>query len=275
MRINLLNKLLIGFFLCISCSPLKKLELSQDIKVLNEKKLLDSLIAHKINPQWMKVRGNADVTINNDEQAVEIYIRSKFDSIIWINISKFKKKIFRSLIEKDSIKMTFEYPEKTFFQGSTKTFNDITGIFLNYNLIEELITGGSYIQYINKKFKLDITENNYHIQTHSLKKVKKIIQKRTNKNTSYIYESWIDPISFNCKKIKILNPENNSKISINYNNWKNFEGYDLPTNIQLTINNNDLEYYISMNFKSIKLDQPQKFPFTSTFKDYKSIQENE
>ena len=171
--------------------------------------------------------------------------------------------------------MTFEYPEKTFFQGTTKTFNDITGIFLNYNLIEELITGGSYIHHINQKFKLDIIENNYHIQTHSPKKVKKIIQKRTIKNTSYIYESWIDPISFNCKKIKILYPENKSEIDISYNNWKNLEGYNLPTNIQLAINNNDLEYYISMNFKSIKLDQPQKFPFTSTFKDYKSIQENE
>ena len=54
MRINLLNKILIGFFLCVSCSPLKKLELSQDIKVLNEK-LLDSLLAHKINSQWMKL----------------------------------------------------------------------------------------------------------------------------------------------------------------------------------------------------------------------------
>ena len=120
-----------------------------------------------------EIRGNADVTINDDEQAVEIYLRSKFDSVIWINISKFKKKIFRSLIKKDSIKMTFEYPEKTFFQGTTKTFNDITGIFLNYNLIEELITGGSYIHHINQKFKLDIIENNYHIQTHSPKKLKK------------------------------------------------------------------------------------------------------
>ena len=45
--------------------------------------------------------------------------------------------------------------------------------------------------------------------------------------------------------------------------------------IQLAIAPNDLEYYISMNFKSIKLDLSQKFPFKSTFKDYKSIQENE
>ena len=93
--------------------------------------------------------------INDDgEQEMEINLRSKIDSAIWINISKFKKKIFRTLLKKDSIKMTIEYPEKIFFDGSTKSFNNLTGISLNYNLIEELINGGSYLKYIDHKFKL-------------------------------------------------------------------------------------------------------------------------
>ena len=276
MRISLLNKIIYGFILCVSCSSLKNLDPSRNIKVLNEKKLLDSIKAHEIYPQWMKIRGNAKVKINDDgEQEMEINLRSKIDSAIWINISKFKKKIFRTLLKKDSIKMTIEYPEKIFFDGSTKSFNNLTGISLNYNLIEELINGGSYLKYIDHKFKLQFLENNYHLQTHFPKKTKKIPNKKANKNTTYIYESWIDPINYYCNRVNIINPENNSEINISYNNWKNFLSYNLPTNIQLIISNNDIEYFISMNFKSIKLDQPQKFPFISTFKDYKLFQENE
>ena len=42
----------------------------------------------------MKIRGNVLISINDDEsQEVEIYLRSKIDSIIWINITKYKKNI--------------------------------------------------------------------------------------------------------------------------------------------------------------------------------------
>ena len=78
MRISLLNKIIYGFILCVSCSSLKNLDPSRNIKVLNEKKLLDSIKAHEIYPQWMKIRGNASVKINDDgEQEMEINLRSK------------------------------------------------------------------------------------------------------------------------------------------------------------------------------------------------------
>ena len=47
----------------------------------------------EINPNWIRARGNSLISINEDEsQEVEIYIRSKIDSIIWINITKYKRK---------------------------------------------------------------------------------------------------------------------------------------------------------------------------------------
>ena len=56
-------------------------------------KTFNSIKAHEIYPQWMKIRG-AKVKINDDgEQEMEINLRSKIDSAIWINISKFKKNI--------------------------------------------------------------------------------------------------------------------------------------------------------------------------------------
>ena len=114
MKIDLLNNIkigVIGLMIFFSCSTIKNVELGKMGKVLHEKKLLDSIKSKEVNPNWIRIRGNSLISINDDEsQEVEIYIRSKIDSIIWINITKYKKKVFRTLFTKDSVKMTIEYP---------------------------------------------------------------------------------------------------------------------------------------------------------------------
>ena len=98
MKIDLLNNIkigVIGLMICFSCSTIKNVELGKMGKVLHEKKLLDSIKSKEVNPNWIRIRGNSLISINDDEsQEVEIYIRSKIDSIIWINITKYKKKVF-------------------------------------------------------------------------------------------------------------------------------------------------------------------------------------
>ena len=96
MKINLLNNILVGFFTVVisaSCSMIKNVEAGKVVKVLNEKKLLDSIKEYELDIQWLKARGNALITINNEaQQEIDLNIRSKADSLIWLNISKFKKK---------------------------------------------------------------------------------------------------------------------------------------------------------------------------------------
>ncbi len=122
MKINLLNNILVGvfsLFITASCSMIKNVEQGKEVKVLHEKKLLDSIKQYELDIQWLKARGNALITINSEEQQeLDINIRSKTDSLIWLNISKFKKKIFRGEFKKDSVKMVVEFPEKLFFKGS-------------------------------------------------------------------------------------------------------------------------------------------------------------
>ena len=62
MKINLLNNILVGFFTVVisaSCSMIKNVEEGKVVKVLNEKKLLDSIKEYELNIQWLKARGNA------------------------------------------------------------------------------------------------------------------------------------------------------------------------------------------------------------------------
>ena len=193
MKINLLNNILVGLFavfIFVSCGMIKNVEQGTVVKVLHEKKLLDSIKEHELDIQWLKARGNALITINNEApQELDLNIRSKADSLIWLNISKFKKRIFRGEFKKDSVKMVIEYPEKLFFKGSIASLESDFNLSIPYALIEDLLVGRSYLKHLEDKFILQVRNNEYHLLSHRKRKTKRITNNKTKKSADYIYQS--------------------------------------------------------------------------------------
>ena len=279
MKINLLNNILVGFFTVVisaSCSMIKNVEAGKVVKVLNEKKLLDSIKEYELDIQWLKARGNALITINNEaHQEIDLNIRSKADSLIWLNVSKFKKRIFRGEFKKDSVKMVIEYPEKLFFKGSVANLENDLNLSIPYALIEDLLMGRSYLKHLEDKFILQVKNNEYHLLSHRKRKTKRITNNKTKKSADYIYQSWIDPFTFKCKRINIIFPASNSEININYKNWEKINNQYFPMDIELIISNLELSYNLLINYKNVKFDLPQKFPFKSIDNKYQSIKFND
>ena len=279
MKIKLLNNILLGFFTVVisaSCSMIKNVEEGKVVKVLNEKKLLDSIKKYELNIQWLKARGNALIIINNKApQEIDLNIRSKADSLIWFNVSKFKKRIFRGEFKKDSVKMVIEYPEKLFFKGSVANLENDLNLSIPYALIEDLLMGRSYLKHLEGKFILQVKNNEYHLLSHRKRKTKRITNNKTKKSVDYIYQSWIDPFTFKCKRINIIFPASNSEININYKNWEKINNQYFPMDIEFIISNLELAYNLLINYKNIKFDLPQKFPFKTIDNKYQSIKFNE
>lgn len=279
MKINLLNNILVGVFSMIitaSCSMIENVEQGKEVKVLHEKKLLDSIKEYELDIQWLKARGNALITINSDQQQeLDINIRSKADSLIWLNISKFKKKIFRGEFKKDSVKMVIEYPEKLFFKGSIASLEEDLNLSIPYYLIEDLLMGRSYLEHLEGKFILQVKNDEYHLLSHRKRKTKRITNNKTKKGADYIYQAWIDPFTYKCRRINILFPSNHSKINIIYKNWEKINNQYFPMDIELIISNLELSYNLLINYKNIKFDLPQKFPFKSIDNKYQSIKFND
>ena len=279
MKINLLNNILVGFFtvfISASCSMIKNVEEGKVVKVLHEKKLLDSIKENELNIQWLKARGNALITINNEApQELDLNIRSKADSLTWLNVSKFKKRILRGEFKKDSVKMVIEYPEKLFFNGSVANLENDLNLSIPYALIEDLLMGRSYLKHLEDKFILQVKNNEYHLLSHRKRKTKRITNNKTKKSADYIYQSWIDPFTFKCKRINIIFPASNSEINITYKNWEKINNQYFPMDIELKISNLEIAYNLLINYKNVKFDLPQKFPFKSIDNKYQSIKFND
>ena len=171
--------------------------------------------------------------------------------------------------------MAIEYPEKLFFKGSIANLESEFNLSIPYHLIEDLLMGRSYLKHLEDKFILQVRNNEYHLLSHRKRKTKRITNNKTKKSTDYIYQSWIDPFTYKCKRINIIFPSSNSEINISYKNWEKIDNQYFPMEIELIISNLELEYNLLINYKNIKFDLPQKFPFKSIDNKYQPIKFND
>ena len=92
-----------GFIL--SCKSIKPVENEKDKKILNTKKLVDSIKKYECEVEWIKLKSETSVKFEDEKLEVTLNFRIKRDSLIWINATSFGVKIARAFIAKDCIKV--------------------------------------------------------------------------------------------------------------------------------------------------------------------------
>ena len=232
--------------LCFSCRTIKLQGESEKIRVLSKRKLIDSIMKNKSQIVWLRSKGKIVFNSDENKEEVDFNIRAKKDSVIWVNFSKFKKKIARISLEKDSIKLALEFPEKLYYKG---TFDEIKKTFklsISLKLIGDMIYGDPLLNYFKKPLNLDIDENQYFLYL-------------KNEN-EIIFQSWIDPITFKTNKINIFSADESVVINVFFKKWYRNQNTLIPQEIKIDFNVNSNNYSISLENKNIKLDMPTNFP---------------
>ena len=154
-----------GFIL--SCKSIKPVENEKDKKILNTKKLVDSIKEYECEVEWIKLKSETSIKFEDEELEVTLNFRIKRDSLIWINASNYGVKIARAFIAKDSIKVQSEYPSKTYFKGTIDDFEKQYNLSISYPLIENFLLGNTYINELSEKIVLTIEKGNtifFHIE---------------------------------------------------------------------------------------------------------------
>jgi hypothetical protein len=244
---------------------------------LSNKEIKDSILESQLTTEWLKARGSVTVLFpfNDDKQTIDINLRLKKDSLIWLNLSKFKKKIARGSIGKDSIKFTAEIPEKVVCFGPLEKLKDTLGsVFVNnsYQIMEEALTGGSFIDLIKGKLSARYEDEQVLLSWHSNKKFDK-----KNGASNTIYKAWFNSSSYKCNKLNLSSSISSNEIELEviYSDWLEIGDNSIPQNINISFSISELTYSMEIKYKSIKFDIPQKFPAIKFNEKYKRILINE
>lgn len=257
----MLIRALIFFIFIISITSCKTLQLDgkvRNTKMLSEKKIVDSILANEFYLKWMKSRGNITFQLKDKEEEIDFNLRLRKDSLIWLNLSKFKKKIARSKITKDSIRLALEFPEKSFYIGSFDQIANEISITFSYTLLENLFTGGSYIRSLDN-FSLSMEEGQYHINS------------KIKKEKTITFQSWINTTTFKTNRINLSIPKSETEIDLFFLDWSTIDGGTVPLKIRGILKTNSSEYSLELNHKSIKFDVPLKFPVVHVDKKYQPL----
>ena len=260
-----------GFIL--SCKSIKPVENEKDKKILNTKKLEDSIKEYECEVEWIKLKSETSIKFEDEELEVTLNFRIKRDSLIWINASNYGVKIARAFIAKDSIKVQSEYPSKTYFVGTFDDFEKQYNLSISYPLIENFLLGNTYINELSEKNSSNYRKGKYHLFSHRKRKTSRVISQKTKKYPEYIYQSWIDPENFKCDSLSIFFPEINNEIKIYYNNRNYEEAEYFPSKLKIEFLPN--LYILELNHKTIKFNSPLKFPKLKITNEHERIKLNE
>ena len=260
-----------GFIL--SCKSIKPVENEKDKKILNTKKLVESIKEYECEVEWIKLKSETSIKFEDEELEVTLNFRIKKDSLIWINASNYGVKIARAFIAKDSIKVQSEYPSKTYFVGTFDDFEKQYNLSISYPLIENFLLGNTYINELSEKNSSNYRKRKYHLFSHRKRKTSRVISQKTKKYPEYIYQSWIDPENFKCDSLSIFFPDINNEIKIYYSNRNDEEAEYFPSKLKVAFLPN--QYILELNHKTIKFNSPLKFPKLKITNEHERIKLNE
>jgi len=93
------------FTIFISCNIIKpRQNNNEEIKSLSFKKLINSIHENQFDFEWLRLKGDANIVLQGENERIKANFRLRNDSVIWMNFSKASFQLLTSLVGKDIIK---------------------------------------------------------------------------------------------------------------------------------------------------------------------------
>jgi hypothetical protein len=209
----------------------------------------DKVKIDEIDFTYLKAKAKVTYKTPNDGRTVNVDIRMKKDSLIWMNISQFGITGATALFNKDVVKfynkIAGEYDEYTYSAFAEKFNFNIT-----YDILQSLIVG-------NRPFKKNksrvVRENEYYLLKQEQDRV--LIDNYIGENKKL-------------KKLLLTQEDTNNKLTLDFDDFTMLNQYLFPNSSLITVdyksNEDQKMYQTVVNIKHTKvelLDTPLEFPF--------------
>ncbi len=253
-----------------SCASQKKVY-KEPIKHEGDAFLISKMQENQSQFNTLKAKALIKLTNGNKTSDLNVNIRIKKDSIVWVSISAgIGLEAARVVLTKDSV-VFINRLEKTFFAGNYHFINQMINAQVDFDIIQALLTGNDFKWYDYHDLKAKVVNNSYHLESTHRHKLKKYIRKSDTLSQAIYQCMWLNPESFKIEKIKIKEIKNeNKKISAEYSKFKTINDQVLPTQYDIIISANS-DIIIDATLIKININDPLSFPINIPSK-YKEIE---
>lgn len=254
---NKIIALSLGILSLVSCvsqktnSDLPKKDIEKETP--SNESVFYNAILKKSDFDALKITSKIDVPNIPNINAI-IYIEN--NQKIWVNMSAFFINMARGLATPQGLK-AYEKIDKTYIDSDFSYLNNLLNInFLDYNALQNLLVGKTFIPIDKNKFDLIKNTDGYFLKSKEKQKVS--INGKTNEYQSNLVFSS----NFELNQVSLQEVKNKNQLDIFYENWENINGQKLPKNVKIIIKGKNPKQILIENtkFEFSKMETPYSVP---------------
>jgi len=192
----------------------------------------------------LKARARIDLIQDGKEQGITFGFRMEKDKAIWLNAPL---GLARMMITPDQVRF-YNKGDNTYFDGNYELLSDFVGFELDFFKVQSILMGQTIYNPKDQPHQVDINENSYALSP-----------KDQNALLELFY--LINPSHFKLDSLQLAQQEKRRFLQVDYGSYQEVNKEILPQNIKIIAVEDTDQAIITMELKSVVLDEEVRFPF--------------
>lgn len=232
-------------FLAFSCKSTKNvLESGEASDKLSAKQVIKQHQKNHADFRTMQARVKIELSQDGKDQGFTFSFRMQKDNVIWFSAPI---GMARMMITPEKVRF-YNKLDNEYFDGDYKLLSDIVGIDLNFIKVQNILLGQAIYDLKDEPHKVEVNGNSYALQPKDQKVLLELF---------YL----INPSHFKMDSLQLHQQLEKRMLQVDYSSYQKINKQILPQNIRIVAVEDKDEVAISMEFKSVTLDEDVRFPF--------------
>ncbi len=178
------------------------------------------------------------------EQGLTFSFRMEKDKVIWLS-APFG--LARMMITPNKVRF-YNKQDNEYFDGDYKLLSDFVGVDLDFMKVQNIVLGQAIYDLKDEPYQVAVNGNSYALEPKDQKTLLELF---------YL----INPSHFKMDSLQMYQQLQKRMLQVNYSSYQEIDKQILPQNIRIVAVENADEVAITMEFKSVSLNQEVRFPF--------------
>jgi outer membrane biogenesis lipoprotein LolB len=247
-RFNTSFKLTLSLFLVmflVGCKSAKSVIASGEASdKLSAKQVIKQHQKKQTDFKTFQAKVKIDIIQNQKEQGSTFNIRMEKDKVIWLSA---KLGLARMMITPERVRF-YNKLDNEYFDGDYKLLSDFVGVDLDFNKVQNILLGQAIYDLKGEPHKVSVNDNSYALQP-----------KDQNALLELFY--LVNPTHFKMDSLQLFQQLKKRMLQVDYASYQEVKKQILPQNIRIVAIEASDEVAITMEFKSVSLNEEVRFPF--------------
>lgn len=242
--------ILLVIIFMVSCKPkatVTSATVTEPVDDMKAAKIIDNHYSNKSDFSTLYIKANARFSDEKQTQNVTAEIKIRKDQQILVSIRFLGITMAKASITPTSVSY-YEKIKGTYFEGDFTALSQWLGTDLDYNKIQNMLTGEALDDLNKGKYTKILLDNMYRLDDAS------------NGNTQKSY--YFNPNDFTVNKQQVSQTDKNRNIQINYPERVVYKEANLPASVEIKTEQPKGKSEINLNYNSVSFNEELSFPYS-------------